>query len=103
MGIAIGDFRPPHPGELITDLLEERGLTQQEFADMLGIARHRLNAIVRGRRSVTADTALRLAKATGTSASVWMREQVQCDLWDALHGVTGKHLASVRTLRRTAA
>ncbi len=95
--------RPPHPGELVADLLVDRRLTQQRFADMLGIARHRLNAIIRGRRSITADTALRLAKTTGTSASVWMREQAQCELWDALHGPTGKTLRKVRTLASEAA
>jgi len=96
------ELRPPHPGELIADVLADRNLTQQEFADMLGIARHRLNAIIHGRRSITADTALRLAKATDTSATVWMREQAQCDLWDALHGATGKSLAKVRALTRVA-
>ena len=65
--------RPPHPGELLADVLEDHELTQQQLADALGIARHRLNEIIHGKRSITPDTALRLARVLRTSALVWLR------------------------------
>ena len=78
--------RPPHPGELLADVLADHHLTQQQLAEALGIARHRMNEIIHGKRSITPDTALRLASVLGTSALVWLREQGQVDLWDAVHG-----------------
>jgi addiction module HigA family antidote len=92
--------RPQHPGALLADVLEDFQLTQQELADRLGIARHRLNEIIHGKRRITPDTALRLALVLGTSAAVWLREQEQLDLWDALHGPGAKAIAKLKPLRR---
>jgi len=91
--------RPPHPGQLVADVLRDYKLTQQAFADRLGIARHRLNEIVNGKRSITPDTALRLARVLSTSPVVWLREQAQLDLWDALHGPVAKQLTRIKPLR----
>ncbi|MDQ2681413.1 MAG: HigA family addiction module antitoxin [Candidatus Eremiobacteraeota bacterium] len=65
---------------------------------MLGIARHRLNEIINGRRGITPDTALRLARALNTSPGVWLREQLQLDLWDAPHGPKAKEIARVKPM-----
>ena len=91
--------RPAHPGALIADVLEDFGLTQQELADRLQIPRHRLNEIIHGRRSITPDTALRLSRVLGTSALVWLREQAQLDLWDAVHGPNAKVVSRLKPLR----
>src|SRR5215471_9034130 len=72
---------PPHPGETIKeDILEPLGMSVNQLAKALGITAARLNEIVRGRRGITADTALRLARYLGTSAEVWMGLQLEFDL-----------------------
>jgi len=72
---------PPHPGETIKeDVLEPLGMSVNQMAKALGITAARLNDIVRGRRGITADTALRLARYLGTSAEIWMRLQLEYDL-----------------------
>lgn len=72
---------PTHPGEMILEeFLVPLGMSQLKFAEKIGISRVRLNEIIRGKRGVTADTALRLAKALGTSAEFWMNAQAGYDL-----------------------
>jgi addiction module HigA family antidote len=74
--------RPPvHPGEvLLEDFIKPLGLSQYRVAKDLGVPALRISEIVRGRRGVTADTALRLARYFGTSAAVWVRLQARYDL-----------------------
>ncbi len=93
--------RPTHPGTALRDIIEEHGLTQQDFADRLGIARHRLNEILNGKRSVTPDTALRLGRVLGTSPDVWLNMQLACDVWDAMHAPTAKQIARLKPLAIT--
>jgi addiction module HigA family antidote len=72
---------PVHPGEvLFEDFMQPLGLSQYRLAHDLGIPAMRINQIVHGKRAVTADTALRLARYFGTSANVWMRLQARYDL-----------------------
>jgi addiction module HigA family antidote len=60
---------PPHPGEtILEDILKPLNMSQNQLAKHLGVTATRLNEIVHGRRGVTADTALRLARYLGTSA-----------------------------------
>jgi addiction module HigA family antidote len=65
-------------------LLAPLGLSQSAFAIRLGVSFPRLNEIVRGKRSVTPDTALRLAQVTGMSADFWLGLQQDWDLWHAM-------------------
>ena len=70
-----------HPGEiLVEEFMKPMGITQKALADHLGVSFRRINEICRGRRSVTADTALLLSKAFGTSAQLWMNIQNTYDL-----------------------
>ena len=69
-----------HPGEHIADELAERGMTAAELAAAMGVDPGRISRLVNGQVSVTADTALRLADAFGTSAEFWMRLQGDYDL-----------------------
>ena len=86
-------FDPPHPGEVLRELwLGEDGFTVTELADALGISRKTLSAIVNGRARITADVALRLAKALGTSAESWLEAQSQYDLWQASQRGVDKHV-----------
>jgi antitoxin HigA-1 len=72
---------PVHPGEvLLEDFMKPLGLSQYRLAQDLGVPALRISQIVHGKRSVTADTALRLAQYFGTSAHVWMRLQARYDL-----------------------
>ena len=72
---------PFHPGEmLLEEFLSPMGLTQSAFAQQLGWTRARLNELINGKRGVTAETALDLADALGTSAKVWMGLQATYDL-----------------------
>jgi len=74
-----------HPGELLLEeYLKPLGVGQVEAARKLGVSLNRLNEIVLGKRSVTADTALRLARFLNTSPQLWMRLQADWDLHEAL-------------------
>lgn len=72
---------PIHPGEMIkADWLADYGLTQYALANALRIPHSRLTDIIKGRRGITADTALRLARFYGNSAQFWLNLQSQYDL-----------------------
>jgi addiction module HigA family antidote len=73
------------PGEiLLEDFLKPLQLAQVEASARLGVSLNRLNEIVLGKRGITADSALRLAKLLGTSPQFWMRLQADWDLHQAL-------------------
>lgn len=77
--------RPTHPGEILReDVLPETGLSQGEFARLLGLSRRTVNEILQEKRPVTVDTAHRLARALNTSPDVWLGLQQDVDLWDTL-------------------
>lgn len=72
---------PVHPGEILrADFLEEFGITQNKLAVSIKVPPRRINEIVHGKRAVTADTALRLARFFGTSAQFWLNLQARYDL-----------------------
>lgn len=72
---------PIHPGEiLMEDFIRGFGLTQNRVALAIGVPPRRINEIVHGKRSITADTALRLGKYFGTSPNFWLNLQDQYDL-----------------------
>ncbi|MFH1016608.1 MAG: HigA family addiction module antitoxin [Pseudomonadota bacterium] len=72
---------PFHPGEmLLEEFLKPAGMTQLEFAGKVGWTPARLKELIKGKRGVTADAALDLAKALGTSPKLWMNLQATFDL-----------------------
>lgn len=72
---------PIHPGEvLLEDFMKPHGLTPYRVAKDVGVAALRINQIVKGKRGISADTALRLARYFGTSAEVWVRMQARYEL-----------------------
>lgn len=76
---------PFHPGEiLLEEFLQPAGITQTLFAKRIGWTRARLNELIKGKRGITADAALDLAQALGTSAKVWMNLQATYDLDQAI-------------------
>ena len=73
-------MRPVHPGEILREELEELGLSANALAEKLGVAASRVVEILRERRGVTADTALRLARYFGTTPQVWINLQKEYEL-----------------------
>ena len=75
---------PPHPGEIIKTLcLEPLNVTVTEASRALGVSRKTLSAILNGQAGISAEMAVRLSIAFGTSAESWMNQQTQYDLWHA--------------------
>jgi len=80
----MGKLKNIHPGEiLLEEFLKPLNLSQNALARAIGVPPRRINEIVLGKRSITADTALRLAKAFGTSIQFWMGLQDEYDLREA--------------------
>jgi addiction module HigA family antidote len=73
-------LRPVHPGETIGEELEARGLSAHAFALKLRVPANRISEIIAGRRAISPETALRLARYFGNSAEFWMRLQSHYDL-----------------------
>ena len=71
---------PIHPGELLYDELDEIGTSLNELARALRVPMNRISAVVNGKRSITADTAMRLARYFGTSPQYWLNLQSAYDL-----------------------
>ena len=74
-------YNPPHPGELLKEHLAQISVT--EAAKKLRVSRQTLSAVLNGRASISAEMALRLSIALGTSPELWLGMQMQYDLWHA--------------------
>ena len=87
----------PHPGEiLLEEFLKPMALSQNRLAMELRVPTHRVNEIVHGRRSITADSALRLAKFFGTTPDFWLNLQKSYDLAAAQEELKAE-LSRIRT------
>ncbi len=71
---------PVHPGEHLAEFLQELGISQYRLAQAIGVPPIRINDIVHCRRSITADTALRIGKALGMTPEFWLNLQRMYDL-----------------------
>jgi len=75
---------PIHPGEVLSeDFMKPLSISQYRLAKDMGVSQIRISQIIRGERSITVDTAMRLARYFGTSATVWLRLQVRYDVESA--------------------
>jgi len=81
--------RPPtHPGEFLReDFLPDYGLTVSGLANALGVSRQTVNELLRERRSVSPEMALRLSRLFGNSAEFWLNLQRNVDLWEAENAI----------------
>lgn len=78
------NFPPPSPGRVLREkVLKHMDVTQEQLAHALGVSRFTVNQILRERRSVTPDMALRLGHVLNTSPEMWLRLQSQLDLFEA--------------------
>lgn len=76
--------RPTHPGVmLLEDFLPDYQLTVASLADAVGVSRQSINELLRGRRAVSPEMALRLARLFGNTPEFWLNAQRAVDLWDA--------------------
>lgn len=92
---------PIHPGEvLLADFLEPLGLSQYRLAQDISVPPRRINEIVHGKRAITADTALRLARYFGTSERFWLNLQARHDLETRRDALGGRLEREVAVLAR---
>ncbi len=76
--------RPTHPGEMLReDFLPEYGLTVSSFANAVGVSRQTINELLRERRAVSPEMALRLSRLFGNTPEFWLNAQRVVDLWNA--------------------
>jgi addiction module HigA family antidote len=85
---------------LLEEFLKPLGISQSAFAIRLGVSFPRLNEVIRGKRSVTPDTALRLARVLGMPADFWLGLQQDWDLWHAMRSEEAAAIAQLEPLRR---
>ena len=91
----MADVTPIHPGEHLAEILDELGISQYRLAKTIGTTPRRINEIVHGRRSVTADTAVRIGQALGMTPEFWMNLQSSYDLDRAR---TSKNISTIKPL-----
>lgn len=81
-------IRPTHPGEMLReDFFLDYGLTVSSFAKAIGVSRQTINELLRERRAVSPEMALRLSRFFGNTPEFWMNAQQAVDLWDAAQEV----------------
>ena len=91
--------RPTHPGEMLReDFLPEYGLSISGLADAIGVSRQSVNELLRGRRAVSPEMALRFARLFGNSPEFWLNAQRTVDLWDATRAIK-KDVSRIKPLR----
>src|SRR5690606_11113890 len=95
----VNGLPPVHPGELLREILEDRGMSQADLARAIGVSPMRISHIVRETRPVTAELALRFGRAFGQSPELWMNRQADHDLKLAERAAR----ASLRKIRPLAA
>jgi len=92
--------KPFTPGEiLLEEFMQPYGLTQVELADCIHVHRRRINEIISGKRTITPDTALRLAKFFNMTPEYWLNLQMKIDLWNELHNsTTAKEIKTIKAI-----
>lgn len=91
--------RPTHPGELLReDFLRDYELTVSQLAEAVGVSRQSINELLRGRRAVSPEMSLKLARLFGNSPDFWLNAQRAVDLWDA-HQAIKNDITRIKPLR----
>lgn len=91
--------RPTHPGEMLReDFMPDYGLTVASLAESAGVSRQSINELLRERRALSPEMALRLARLFGNSAEFWLNAQRAVDLWEAAHALKAE-MARIKPLR----
>lgn len=83
--------RPTHPGEMLReDFLPDYGLSVAGLAEAAGVSRQSVNELLRGRRAVSPEMAVRLSRLFGNAPEFWMNAQRAVDLWEAMQTLRGE-------------
>jgi addiction module HigA family antidote len=91
--------RPTHPGEMLReDFMADYGLTVSRLAEAVGVSRQSINELLGGRRSLSPEMALRLARLFGNSPEFWLNAQRAVDLWSAAQAIK-KDITRIKPLR----
>ena len=91
--------RPTHPGEMLReDFMPDYDLTVAGLAEAAGVSRQSVNELLRGRRAISPEMALRLGRLFGNSPEFWLDAQRAVDLWDAARSIKGD-VARITPLR----
>lgn len=91
--------RPIHPGEMLReDFMPDYGLTVAGLAKAAGVSRQSVNELLRGRRAISPEMALRLSRLFGNSPEFWLNGQRAVDLWDARQSIKGD-MGRIKPLR----
>jgi addiction module HigA family antidote len=91
--------RPTHPGEILReDFMPDYDLTVASLAQAVGVSRQSINDLVRERRALSPEMALRFARLFGNSAEFWLNAQRAIDLWDAAQSIKAD-VARIKTLK----
>jgi len=92
---------PIHPGEVLKEMyIDPLGISITALADNLGVARKTVSQLINGHMGVSAEMALRLAKAFDTTPELWLNMQRNNDLWHAGTKIKISHIRSLRTNER---
>ncbi len=92
-------LKNPHPGDILNvEFLEPLGLSQNALAKAIDVPANRINEIIRGRRGITADTDVRLARYFGLSEGYWLRLQNAYDLMEAHRTLTAADLKKIKPI-----
>lgn len=94
-------LQPVHPGQVLKSVLEDAGITANALALALRVPANRLTEIINRKRSISADTALRLAQYFGTSAQLWMNLQAKFDLESAEDALADRIKSEVQPMKKT--
>lgn len=91
--------RPTHPGEMLReDFMPDYGLSVAGLAEAAAVSRQSVNELLRGRRAVSPEMALRLSRLFGNAPEFWLNAQRSVDLWDAAQAMKAD-MASIKPLR----
>ncbi len=90
---------PTHPGEiLLEEFLKPMGISHAELARPLAISYPRVNELIRGKRAMTPEIALRLERLLDIEAQFWLNLQIAWDLYQAQHSPAAQEIANIRAL-----
>lgn len=91
--------RPTHPGEMLReDFMPDYGLTVAQLAEAVGVSRQSINELLREKRALSPEMAIRLGRLFGNSPEFWLNAQRAVDLWDAAKAI-GKGIVRIKPLR----
>lgn len=94
-------FEPTHPGELLKDEIEYRGMSQKKFSEQTGIPYTALNEVLRGKRAITTEYALLIEAALGIESQFWLRLQTDYNIITAKR--TPSFMEKLKKVRKIAA